>query len=72
LVKVKAGPHKFKYGWPGLAGMPAVNFEHPLEAGKTYAFEMHGTASVVTGIDTTMQNVEIDVAKSKWLRAAAM
>jgi hypothetical protein len=52
--------------------MPAVNFEHTLEAGKTYAFEMHGTASVVTGIDTTMQNVEIDVAKSKWLRAAAM
>jgi hypothetical protein len=60
-VKVKAGPHKFKHGWPALAGMPAVNFEHTLVAGTTYAFQMHGT-SAIDGLETQMQNVEIEVA----------
>jgi len=45
-VYVKPGKHNFKYAWPVLAGMPAVKFEMDFEAGKTYAFEMHGRVSL--------------------------
>jgi hypothetical protein len=41
-VYVTPGPHKMKFGWPALAGMPKVDFQHTFEAGQVYAFEMIG------------------------------
>ena len=41
-IYVAPGLHKMKFGWPALAGMPKVAFEHTFEAGKVYAFEMIG------------------------------
>jgi hypothetical protein len=67
-VYVQAGSHKFKYGWPGLAGMPSVNFEHTLEAGQAYAFEMYGSAGNPNdygGAVSQMKNVDIEIAKQK-------
>jgi len=64
-VNVKAGKHKFKYAWPALAGMPAVNFEYAVEAGGFYAFEMHGKASAFEGQATEIKNVDIEDAKAQ-------
>ena len=44
-VYVEPGTHNFEFGWPFFASMPGVNFQHTLQAGETYAFEMQGSSS---------------------------
>jgi len=41
-IYVKPGARKLKHHWPGLAGMPAVDFERNFAAGQTYVLEMKG------------------------------
>jgi hypothetical protein len=61
-VYIEPGEHNFIFGWPSYAGMPNVNFNHSLEAGKSYAFHMVGDVGHIhkSGIEP----IKIDVAKS--------
>jgi hypothetical protein len=68
-VYVTPGNHKFKYGWPIIAGMPSVKFERSFESGKVYAFEMKGDisgASVMTAT-SAIQPTDISSAKQQML-----
>ena len=66
-VYLRPGKHKFQFGWPFLAGMPRVNFERTLEAGRVYAFEMRGdirgAASSTMELTSAIAPIDFDEAR---------
>ncbi|QUM80349.1 hypothetical protein HWV01_08650 [Moritella sp. 5] len=58
-VYLAPGDRQFINGWSALAGMPDVKFNHSIEAGKLYSFEMKSRVAVNrTSITST---TEIDL-----------
>ena len=51
-----------------MAGMPSVEFKHSLEAGKAYAFQMLGSATMsglVISAKSAIEPIDIEEAKER-------